>query len=448
MNVLELVQRETGYSYRRKGTGGKEYAGKCPFCQAGEDRFLLWPGENRYWCRVCDRKGDAIQFLRDFKHMSFHEAKEYLGEGSDCCDRTNHKNNNNHNNDNYHNNHNNSLDAPLPKEAQTRPGAAWLEPAAAFLAGCQAELRAAPHAKALAWLQGRRLAAHTIADAGLGYNPADQYLDRAAWGLPPAQDDRGRAKRLWLPRGIVIPWLIDGELWGIRIRRPQGDPKYYWIPGGTPALYRADTLTPDRPAVLVEGEIDALTIAQAAGDLAGVVATGSTHGGRRVRWLARLNAAPAVLVAYDADDAGEAAAHYWLSALSNARRWRPYWSDPNDMARDGVDVRGWVAAGLAWAAAEPAGVQPDAVVSAGPAVEVGDNPPAQDNGLWPGQESDGAACAVVHGEARASQIQELKSLIGVPLVFDQVDRANEMAAACGVSLTWQRIDLNAPRRGR
>ncbi len=360
MNVLELVQKETGNRYKPKGSAGKEYAGKCPFCQAGEDRFLLWPEENRYWCRRCERKGDAIQFLRDYKHLSFVQAKEYLGEGSDCCDRTNHNNNNNHNNDNYHNNHNNDTEASftlLPKEAQTQPGESWLEPASAFLSLCQAELYASPQVKALAWLQGRGLTARTCADAGLGYNPADCYLERAAWGLSPEQTKEGRAKRLWLPRGIVIPWMVDGELWGIRIRRPVGDPKYYWIPGGTPALYCADTLTPERPAVIVEGEIDALTIAQAAGDLAAVVATGSTHGGRRTRWLARLAATSAVLVAYDADDSGEGAAHYWISALSNSRRWRPYWADPNDMARAGVDIRAWIAAGLKVAGIE---AEPDA----------------------------------------------------------------------------------------
>lgn len=33
--------------------------------------------------------------------------------------------------------------------------------------------------------------------------------------------------------------------------------------------------------------------------------------------------------------------------LEDARRWRPWWGDVNQMHQDGADVRGWVAAGLA-----------------------------------------------------------------------------------------------------
>ena len=76
------------------------------------------------------------------------------------------------------------------------------------------------------------------------------------------------------------------------------------------------------------------------------MATGSTQGGRHLRWLARLASASIVLVAYDADEAGETAAHFWLDALPNARRWRPYWHDANDMAKSGADVTTWIAAGI------------------------------------------------------------------------------------------------------
>ena len=342
MSILDLVIKETGLAFRRKGSAGKEYCGPCPFCQAGDNRFLLWPGEDRYWCRRCDRKGDSIQFLRDYRRMGYREALQYLGRDVDT----------NHINDNVDTNDTNDTNRPRPASLAP-PASEWAVQARAFLLECQAHLMERDtNPRALAWLHGRKLTDQVLRSYGVGYNPEDCYVDRGSWGLPPAQDGKGRPKRLWLPRGIVIPWLVDGELWGIRIRRPAGEPKYYWIPGGTPALFNADVLQPGRPAVLVEGEHDALTIAQVAGDMAGVAATGSTHGGRRTRWLARLRSTPAVLVAYDSDDAGEAASRYWLDALPNARRWRPYWSDPNDMARDGVDVRAWLAAGLQWAGLE------------------------------------------------------------------------------------------------
>jgi hypothetical protein len=64
-------------------------------------------------------------------------------------------------------------------------------------------------------------------------------------------------------------------------------------------------------------------------------------------WIARLALCPLVLVAFDAEEEkGDKAARYWLGVLDNAVRWRPYWEDANAMAQDGVDVRGWIEAGV------------------------------------------------------------------------------------------------------
>ncbi|MBE7556797.1 MAG: toprim domain-containing protein [Anaerolineales bacterium] len=89
------------------------------------------------------------------------------------------------------------------------------------------------------------------------------------------------------------------------------------------ALYNADALVRGQPVMLLEGEIDCLTVLQAAGDLVVPVATGSVSGARRPRWLARLARASMVLVALDADRAGDTNTRYWLQVLPNARRWRP-----------------------------------------------------------------------------------------------------------------------------
>jgi hypothetical protein len=180
----------------------------------------------------------------------------------------------------------------------------------------------------------------------IGYNQHDSYEEQSCGGLPPCFDQYGRPKKLWLPRGIVIPGHIDGYLWGLRIRRPIGVPKYCWVPGGTTALYLADAVNTTKPVMVVEGEIDALTILQVAGDLVTPVATGSTTGARRVRCLARLALAPLALVAYDADVAGDRAARYWIERLPNPHRWRPYWADVNEVAKAGTDLRAWIIAGL------------------------------------------------------------------------------------------------------
>lgn len=336
MGILELIQQESGIVLRKATV--LEYKGACPFCKTGDDRFCVWPKQGRYWCRICGKSGDDIQFIRDYKHLSFVEAQGYLGKGHDCYDVNIH---NNHNNHNGHTVHINNKHTP-----QTPPSMTWSDTAWQFVFACQAELMEGDtNPKALAWLHSRGLLDETLWKYGLGYHSADVYIDREAWGLEPVQDDKGRDKKLWLPRGIVMPWVIGGDLWGIRIRRPVGEPKYYFIPGGTPSLYNADTVSANKPVVLVEGEFDALTILQVAGDIASTVATGGTQGARRIKWIARLATASMVLVAYDTDDAGEKASSFWLDALPNAKRWRPYWGDANSMAQDGADVRRWAEMG-------------------------------------------------------------------------------------------------------
>ncbi len=322
--ILDLLF-QSGISVRRvASTHGGEWAGPCPWC-GGRDRFRIWPERGRYWCRGCERSGDAIQFLRDLEGLSFREACQRLGQ--DCA----------------------------PSEAATRgkvtrpavlstaaPSPAWQEAGRHFVSACARKLWEPAGARALSWLKGRGLNDEAIRRAGLGYNPEDRFDPPGAWGLP------GDRKRIWLPRGIIIPWEVAGKLWRINIRRPAGDPRYIGPAGCGVALYRADTLRPGRPAVLLEGELDALTVAQQAGDLVAAVATGSTAGSRRVQWIARLALASAVLAAFDADEAGEKAAGWWREQLgAEARRWRPFWEDANAMAQEGADVRGWIIAGLA-----------------------------------------------------------------------------------------------------
>lgn len=120
------------------------------------------------------------------------------------------------------------------------------------------------------------------------------------------------------------------------------DQKYVEVSGGSSVLYNGDTIVPGCCVVLVEGVFDALAVEQQVGDRVVAVATGSTTRCRQVKWIARLALAERVLVAFDADEAGEEAAAYWLKVLPNAERWRPWWDDPNQLMIDGVDLRTWL----------------------------------------------------------------------------------------------------------
>lgn len=76
-DLLDLATRDTTLR-RTASTGGGEWCGPCPR-GGGHDRFHVWPEKGRYWCRQCNKKGDAIQYLRDFRGLSFIEAKRALG---------------------------------------------------------------------------------------------------------------------------------------------------------------------------------------------------------------------------------------------------------------------------------------------------------------------------------------------------------------------------------
>lgn len=77
MKLAEVI----GTTLRKKGA---EHHGPCPFCGEGEDRFVVWNDggrdeTGRFWCRRCEESGDAIDYLRRIRGMTYHEALSELG---------------------------------------------------------------------------------------------------------------------------------------------------------------------------------------------------------------------------------------------------------------------------------------------------------------------------------------------------------------------------------
>lgn len=325
-DLLDVIGRDTRLR-RVASTHGGEYAGPCPLpgCSSDTDALRVWPEHEggRWWCRKCGRGGDLIAYQVERGTLTKGEA--YKARHGDELPPS----------------HVTAARTPAPRlpVACDPPNATWQARAFDLVAIWQAALWADEGTKARAWLHGRGLSDDTIQRAGLGYNGADVHEDRALWGLP-------EGKQVWLPRGIAIPWFVGADLWRVNIRRPKGDPKYIGPAGCGVGLYEADGLTPGADALMCEGELDALTVHQVAGDLVHAVATGSTQGARRARWVSRLALCRRVLLAFDADKAGDEARAWWLDVLPNAATWRPYWNDTNAMHQDGGDVRGWVSAGL------------------------------------------------------------------------------------------------------
>jgi len=232
---------------------------------------------------------------------------------------------------------------PKPSRRRERktpevPNDAWQERAVELALECYELLYTDAGAKALAYLYERGLSDELIYYACLGYHPADRREPSDAWGLTDREGD------IWIPGGIMVPWQVslpdDIKLWRLKVRRAGGEPKYAQVPGGGRGLYMENTVDASKPLVLCEGELDALSVIE--GARLPAVATGSACGGRLTAWVARIASAPHVLVAFDADEAGDKAAKEWLKQIPHATRLRPLRHDVNEMLRGGEDVRQWI----------------------------------------------------------------------------------------------------------
>lgn len=318
---------------RFKRKAPREWAGPCPGC-GGKDRFLVWPERPRggaFLCRGCGAQGDGIQFLREFGGMSYPEACAALGltpkdsraftlaggrglrhggtrpgQGRDKGTVP----------AQYRHTAAEQVPPPWPPPPAPAelPPAAWSQAAAAFLADCQRGLET--NVEAVLALTGRYLCPDTALACGLGWNPADRYERRDAWGLPPVE---GREKLL-LPRGLVIATRRRAGVVALTVRcpdeRPEGRPKYWQIAGSAnlPFVVGLGGL----PVVLMESALDAALLwAETNCQCAAVAFMGSSKPVDATT-AAFIAAAPLILTAPDKDDAGKKAWQRWSRAFPSA----------------------------------------------------------------------------------------------------------------------------------
>ncbi len=358
MNILDLL-REKGLTPVK--VTGSEWASACPSC-GGRDRFRIWPEDRPggcAWCRVCQWNGDNIQFARDFLGLDFKDACDHVG-------RTELKT------------------SPTPRQVQAPrgprvfeaarpdlPNATWLQRAAELVNWAHKNLLANP--EQLAYLAGRGITEETARRFRLGWNPGEKgqdiYRPRETWGLAPEPKEDGKTpKRLWIPRGLVIPVYAAGtdNPVRIRIRRPKEhrtagfDQSYIVLPGSTRHSFVTDSEA--RAFVIVEAELDAMLVSQelarALPGKVGAVALGSLAHKPDAPTDELLSRALAVLVALDFEpvdpdaDPKKAANlrriySWWPERYPRAERWPvPKGKDPGDAYIEGCDIGAWVTAGL------------------------------------------------------------------------------------------------------
>lgn len=339
MNLIDLAQEKGLIPKRTSAHGGGEYHSACPNCNDGKDRFMMWPNEasknctGRYWCRICETQGDAIQFCRAFLGLSFQEACNRLNVAIPC--------------------------QPMeirPKKIETslkfvpEPPALWQEKAGAFVEWSHTQLQLDPVAKAELYERG--LNESTLTRFKLGYCPQDMWRHYDEWGIKAEPKPDGKLPKIWLPQGFVIPWIsIDGKVLKINIRRLQWHSedkygKYIRTPGSMscPAIYGDPSL---RVGIILESEFDALLIQQEAGDVVFCIATGGSSQPIDMYTDHLMRKAERLLFCPDVDQAG---AKFWSklqNAYVNGLLWpAPIGKSPGDAVKLGIDLREWILQGL------------------------------------------------------------------------------------------------------
>lgn len=376
MNCLDMVQ-DAGVALKKmanNATKGAEYQGQCPWC-GGKDRFHVWPdlndGRGAYWCRPgaghCGRYGDNIQFARDYLKKTYREACVYSGMSDPgpparkprpayrpLVDPT------------VGAIHEPPLHDPASQAAAYKPvdypppPELWQVKAGGFTAWAYENIKKSPDA--LAWLAARGIDAVAVDRFHLGWNPEDLYRPRPAWGLEEVQKDDGKNARLWLPEGIVIPYIQAGRVVRVRIRRPDEaaarfGPKYYLIPGSSVAttVFMGANHDQCRSSAVVESELDAMMLAALAGDILTAVSVGSLSS-RPDRYADEvLSASKEILLAFDADPPassasvqGDKVVEWWRGRYQDrcGRVLPPAGKDPGEAFAQGVDIRAWLLSAL------------------------------------------------------------------------------------------------------
>lgn len=293
VNIRAVVQDDLG---KPAFSAVKYDAYPCPFHREQKGTSFVVYNDGWKCFGSCGDSGDVLGYLMKRDAISFNDARALLTRmvGQQPVNKP----------------------APRPQPERVSnnpPNEEWQAAAASVVNGAQYCLWSKTGRKAMHYLTVERgLNAVTIEHARLGYVPGDFKEWRKIAGLS-------------VPCGITVPWTNRGQLWGIKVRRAAGTPKYQQVAGGNlhGGLYLCDEIQPGLPLIIDEGEFNALAMFQAqmevGQEIASPVAIGSTgNAAISLRWYPAIAAAPRVFARMDTGSGDKAAAV--LGSLSAAVR--------------------------------------------------------------------------------------------------------------------------------
>lgn len=297
---------------------------RCPFHVGKKGSFTVWRDGWKCWAD-CQTGGDVIELVRRLKKFDrAGEAIEFLQGGS----------------------HRSAIPsggnlASAPDQEELPPNADFQLAATAVMLAAESVLWSDEGVRARNYLYGRGLTDDAILEGRLGYVP----------GAPGkfVSLDLDDGLTVSVRCGITIPWVADNAIWGVKVRVAAGTPKYRQLAGnaGSRGLYFADKIRPGKPALIVEGEFDALIVWQEMGGVVSPLALGSASNTLGVRWQNRLMRVPRIYARLDDDPAGRDGLRR-LKSLSLSvipvQMDLDGIKDLNDLHLSGVDLLAWFVA--------------------------------------------------------------------------------------------------------
>lgn len=315
--LAEAIERQIGPPQPRAGDRSARLWWSCPFHEDPNPSLCVEPGSQRFRCFGCGVQGDAIDFVRRLDpSLSFFGAVGVLaGEMPRSSARR-------------------SRPAKPPRRPEPPPPPAWHALAREIIELSEAVLWSQRGAQTRAYLTGGRgLSDDTIRAARLGFWSRDERRSGVFADRP-----------VWIPHGIVIPWIEGEVIHAINIRRPDVQtPKYAMVRGSRRVLFPGRrAIVSGQPLIVAEGEFDCLLLAQELAGLASVVTLGSASGHPGSRVLSALLSASPWLIAGDRDPAGDSSADGWIGRYGGCRRVAPpVGKDWTEARAQGLDLRAW-----------------------------------------------------------------------------------------------------------
>jgi len=308
-DTREIVALDLGVARRRSSD---YWVYRCPFHDDSSASFTVY--SDHYFCYGCGEHGDSIRWLQRYRNLTFVQAVQALGITD--LDRTTIR-----------------QDYQPPPNYKEPPSDEWQSKALEVCDLSYNLLWSDSGLRAREWLNARGLSDDTIHKASIGY----------VYGTPDSWHDM---RGLKVPAGILLPWLSNNMVWGIKVRRAAGKPKYVQVGGGkiSAGLYNADNIRPGKPLLLTEGEFDCLLVQQVAGDLVNVATLGSATTKMSLHWLPVLATCTPIFACYDNDEAGSKGGGTLASLSTRIVNVRvPIGKDPTDleMSEPGA-LREWI----------------------------------------------------------------------------------------------------------